>query len=116
MIAFLITSDEEGPSINGTVKVVEWLEEQGEKIDFTFNFKNVGKVPLMIARANTTRGCTVPDPPREPIPVGEANEIKGTFNSAGKSGNQVKKITLTANTYPRKTILTLKGVVVTDSE
>ena len=25
-IAFLITSDEEGPSVNGTVKVVEWLE------------------------------------------------------------------------------------------
>ncbi|SHE85495.1 succinyldiaminopimelate desuccinylase [Microbulbifer donghaiensis] len=32
-IAFLITSDEEGPAHNGTVKVVEWLEEQGEKID-----------------------------------------------------------------------------------
>ncbi|WP_444936366.1 succinyl-diaminopimelate desuccinylase [Microbulbifer sp. JMSA004] len=32
-IAFLITSDEEGPATNGTVKVVEWLEEQGEKID-----------------------------------------------------------------------------------
>ncbi len=31
-IAFLITSDEEGPAINGTVKVVEWLEQQGEKI------------------------------------------------------------------------------------
>lgn len=31
-IAFLITSDEEGPSINGTIKVVEWLEQRGEKI------------------------------------------------------------------------------------
>jgi len=31
-IAFLITSDEEGPAINGTVKVVEWLEERNEKI------------------------------------------------------------------------------------
>ncbi len=31
-IAFLITSDEEGPAINGTVKVVEWLEQQQEKI------------------------------------------------------------------------------------
>jgi len=30
--AFLITSDEEGPSINGTVKVVEHLEARGEKI------------------------------------------------------------------------------------
>lgn len=33
-IAFLITSDEEGPSINGTVKVVEHLEARGEKIDW----------------------------------------------------------------------------------
>ncbi|UHQ55103.1 succinyl-diaminopimelate desuccinylase [Microbulbifer sp. YPW16] len=32
-IAFLITSDEEGPATDGTVKVVEWLQEQGEKID-----------------------------------------------------------------------------------
>jgi len=31
-IAFLITSDEEGVAINGTVKVVEWLESRGEKI------------------------------------------------------------------------------------
>ncbi|MDM3872224.1 succinyl-diaminopimelate desuccinylase [Porticoccus sp. W117] len=28
-IAFLITSDEEGPAVNGTVKVVEWLQQQG---------------------------------------------------------------------------------------
>ncbi len=32
-IAYLITSDEEGPSINGTVKVVEHLQARNEKID-----------------------------------------------------------------------------------
>ncbi|CAD7845646.1 MAG: N-succinyl-L,L-diaminopimelate desuccinylase (EC 3.5.1.18) [Olavius algarvensis Gamma 1 endosymbiont] len=32
-IAFLITSDEEGPARDGTVKVVERLESRGEKID-----------------------------------------------------------------------------------
>ncbi len=32
-IGFLITSDEEGPSINGTVKVIEHLEARGEKIE-----------------------------------------------------------------------------------
>lgn len=31
-VAFLITSDEEGPSINGTVKVIEALEARNEKI------------------------------------------------------------------------------------
>lgn len=33
-IAFLITSDEEGPSINGTVKVVEWLEANNIKMAY----------------------------------------------------------------------------------
>lgn len=33
-IAFLITSDEEGPSVNGTVKVVEKLESRNEKINW----------------------------------------------------------------------------------
>ena len=33
-IGFLITSDEEGPSINGTVKVVEYLQQQGIHIDW----------------------------------------------------------------------------------
>ena len=32
-IGFLITSDEEGPSINGTVKVIKHLEARNEKID-----------------------------------------------------------------------------------
>jgi succinyl-diaminopimelate desuccinylase len=32
-ISYLITSDEEGPSINGTVKVIEALEARNEKID-----------------------------------------------------------------------------------
>ena len=33
-IAFLLTSDEEGPSVDGTVKVCEWLTMRGEKLDY----------------------------------------------------------------------------------
>ena len=33
-IGFLITSDEEGPATDGTVRVMEWLQEQGEEIDW----------------------------------------------------------------------------------
>jgi succinyl-diaminopimelate desuccinylase len=33
-LAFLITSDEEGPALNGTQKVIELLQGRGEKIDF----------------------------------------------------------------------------------
>ena len=33
-VALLITSDEEGPAIDGTVKVCEWLQAHGERIDY----------------------------------------------------------------------------------
>lgn len=33
-IAFLLTSDEEGPAVNGTVKVIETLQQRGEHIDW----------------------------------------------------------------------------------
>jgi succinyl-diaminopimelate desuccinylase len=33
-IAFLLTSDEEGPAVDGTVKVMERLEARGERIDW----------------------------------------------------------------------------------
>ena len=32
-ISLLITGDEEGPAVNGTVKVLRWMEERGERID-----------------------------------------------------------------------------------
>jgi succinyl-diaminopimelate desuccinylase len=32
-IAFLITGDEEGPAINGTVKLLRWAKERGEPMD-----------------------------------------------------------------------------------
>jgi succinyl-diaminopimelate desuccinylase len=32
-ISFLITGDEEGPSINGTVKVLDWMKARGERMD-----------------------------------------------------------------------------------
>ena len=33
-IAFLLTSDEEGPATDGTLKVCEWLSARGERLDY----------------------------------------------------------------------------------
>lgn len=32
-IAFLVTSDEEGPALDGTVRLVQWLQQRGERLD-----------------------------------------------------------------------------------
>ncbi|MCF6216416.1 MAG: succinyl-diaminopimelate desuccinylase [Emcibacter sp.] len=33
-ISFLITGDEEGPAVNGTIKMLDWLDKNGEKLDY----------------------------------------------------------------------------------
>ncbi|HET7199346.1 MAG TPA: succinyl-diaminopimelate desuccinylase [Burkholderiales bacterium] len=48
-IALLITSDEEGPAVNGTVKVVELLKGRGERIDYCL----VGE-PTCVSRLGDT--------------------------------------------------------------
>lgn len=33
-VAFLLTSDEEGPALDGTVRVCDWLSQRGERLDY----------------------------------------------------------------------------------
>ena len=96
----------------GTVK-------EGEKVTHNYKFKNTGKEPLIISNAKGSCGCTVPEWPREPIAPGKTGEIKVIFDSAGKGSAegaaQSKKVTLTANTDPVNTYLTIKGSVKKDA-
>ena len=66
---------------------------------------------LIISSATASCGCTVPEWPKEPIPVGEEGEIAVRFNSAKKPGVQNKTITITANTYPKINRLRIKANV-----
>ncbi len=88
---------------------------EGEKVVHVYKFKNTGKEPLVISNAKGSCGCTVPEWPREPIPVGGSGEIRVQFDSKGKGkvggGPQAKKVTITANTDPANTFLNIKGIV-----
>lgn len=81
------------------------------KVDYTFNFKNTGKEDLIISNAQGSCGCTIPEYPKEAIKPGETGKIKVSFNSAGKSGNQQKSVTITANTEVGKELLTIKAQI-----
>ena len=85
--------------------------ETGEKIKHVYKFQNTGNEPLVISNATGSCGCTVPSWPKEPIPVGESGEILVEFDSKNKSGNQSKRVTITANTDPVNSYLTIKGMV-----
>jgi hypothetical protein len=71
---------------------------EGDKVETEFMVTNGGEVDLIISDAKGSCGCTVPEPPKEPIEPGASAPIKVTFDSNGKPGEQKKTVTLTTNT------------------
>ncbi|WP_034256648.1 DUF1573 domain-containing protein [Adhaeribacter aquaticus] len=89
----------------GTIK-------EGEVVNHTFTFTNTGKSPLVIESASSTCGCTIPEFPKEPVAPGAAGKISVQFNSSGKGGTQqLKVITIKANTQPEITQVNIKANV-----
>lgn len=85
---------------------------QGEKVTYSFKFKNTGDSDLIISQVNTSCGCTVPDFTRDPIKPGEEERIKVSFDSKGRNGFQNKVITVLTNCQPNKTVLRIKAKIV----
>ena len=69
-ISLLITGDEEGPSINGTRKVLAWMKEQGERPDHCI----VGE---------PTNGKRI----GESIKIGRRGSLNGRLKVAGTQGH-----------------------------
>jgi Protein of unknown function (DUF1573) len=84
---------------------------EGQVVEFTYSFKNTGAAPLIIQGAQGSCGCTVPDWSKEPIPVGGTGFVKAKFDSNGKPNIQNKTVTVTANTWPKQTVLRFKAMV-----
>jgi hypothetical protein len=76
--------------------------EQGDVVEHTFTFENVGNQPLIISNVMTTCGCTVPSWPRDPIAPNTSSEITVKFNSRGKVGIQNKVITVVSNSVVQR--------------
>ncbi len=85
---------------------IQWLDSvkdygkiaEGQKLEVSYRFKNTGNKPLIIESVHPSCGCTVADPPKEPVAPGAEGIIKGSFDSNGKSGQQHKTIFVMANT------------------
>lgn len=84
---------------------------KGERLSYSFKFKNTGKTNLIISYVESSCGCTTSSPPKAPIKPGESSEIKVTFDSKTKSGPTTSLVLVTANTYPVKTLLTVNADV-----
>jgi succinyl-diaminopimelate desuccinylase len=69
-ISFLITGDEEGPSINGTVKLLAWAQARGERFD-----------------ASIVGEPTNPNAIGDMIKVGRRGSLSGTLTVIGRQGH-----------------------------
>jgi hypothetical protein len=83
----------------------------GEKVEYSYRFKNTGTKPLVIVDASASCGCTVPQKPEKPILPGDIGFIKIVFDSKGRVGNAHKTITVTSNANPGFPPLVLTGDV-----
>ncbi|MCZ2100238.1 MAG: DUF1573 domain-containing protein [Chitinophagales bacterium] len=87
----------------------------GDKVTHVYKFTNTGNEPLVISNAKGSCGCTVPEWPKDAIAPGKSGEIKVVFNSQGKGAKggkeDSKRVTITANTDPVDTYLTIKGKI-----
>ena len=76
-----------------------------------FKFTNTGTEPLIIENAKGSCGCTVPQYPKEPIAPGATGEIKVVYKPGKQKNKQNKTVTITANTEPPSTVLTITADV-----
>jgi hypothetical protein len=110
-----------GPVDKSKLPVIKFAEEnfdfgkiiQGEKVSHTFSFTNEGKSNLIVASAKASCGCTVAEPPKEPIAPGAVGKIEVVFDSNGKSGHVTKSISVVTNCEPSTCILVIGGDVIT---
>lgn len=116
-IATLAVAQEEAVKTGPQIKFEEQLHnfgkiKQGDVVEYTFKFKNIGTEPLKILNARGSCGCTVPSYTKEPIAAGKTGEVFVRFKSAGKRGTQNKTVTLITNSVDKKPmVLTLRGTV-----
>ena len=84
---------------------------EGDVVEHTFKFTNTGDAPLIIQNAAGSCGCTVPTWTKSPIAPGESGEITAKFDSKGRVNLQNKTVTVTANTWPKQTMLKIRSMV-----
>lgn len=86
--------------------------DSGDVVVATFKLTNSGKSPLNIRKTKASCGCTVPQLEKVNLKPGKSIELKVTFNSAGRKGNQIKTVTIYTND-PTKPIqkVTIKAKV-----
>lgn len=69
----------------------------GDVVDTSFKLTNTGKTDLNIRKTKSSCGCTVAQLTKLNLKPGDSVDMKVTFNSKGRKGNQIKTVTIYSN-------------------
>ncbi|KQW97420.1 DUF1573 domain-containing protein [Flavobacterium sp. Root420] len=105
--------------IETTASTIAWKAEtidvgqipQGTPKAIVYEFKNTGKIAVVITNVQGSCGCTATDYTKEPILPGKTAKVTATYNAANK-GAFTKTVTVTTSAETSPKILTLKGTVI----
>jgi hypothetical protein len=99
---------------------VEFLEnkhdfgkvQEGDKVSFTYKFKNTGTKPLKVNNVKPSCGCITPDWSKEDIAPGAEGFVTVEFDSKGKKGSQKRSVTVVfENTNPKNYTLSFTAFI-----
>src|SRR5690554_3548329 len=95
-----------------TIEVDE-VYNAGSVVKAKIEIKNTGDYPLVIADIKPACNCTVSEYDREPIAPGETTIVKATLDTDATGKGLVNKpITISANTRPSTTTVTIQANVI----
>ena len=84
---------------------------QGTPVSVEFQFKNIGKEPLILSAVQPTCGCTIADYTKTPVLPGADGKIKITYNAAFVAPFN-KTIVVTSNAKTPTKYIVITGEVI----
>jgi hypothetical protein len=88
------------------------IQEGGGVVIYSFEFRNSGTAPLIIANINSSCSCTTSAWTKDPIAPEENGFIKVQFDPTGRSGTINETIHVQSNAKNPSIFLTIKGTIV----
>jgi hypothetical protein len=70
---------------------------EGPAVTTDFEFKNIGKEPIILSNVQASCGCTTPSWTKEPVLPGKTGKISATYNTQGRPGQVTKTVTVQSN-------------------
>ena len=85
---------------------------EGEMVVCYFEYENSGTDDLLVSSVEAGCGCTTPNWDKEPLKPGEKSSLEVVFNARGRSGSQLKSVTVLSNSLTPRISLTIKANVI----